>query len=202
MAKKTEKWMQEAVDPKKKGDLHKKLNIPQDKKIPTALLKKKKKQLQEKAKGDKKLNKADKEMLGQIQFALNVRKSELVRDLIKAASEFSASGFYAQAAELDKIAFDVQAGAEDGKSDATKVFDELKERCEIIQEILHNREELEEMMAKLLSESPDALGQMRELVHETAPKMLNGTGAVKRIKDEINIGLGDINLGDEPEEVH
>ena len=71
-----EKWMQKAVNPKEKGELHEKLNVPKDETIPTSLLEKKKKQLQEKGEGDKKLSPADRETLSQIQFALNARKSK------------------------------------------------------------------------------------------------------------------------------
>lgn len=75
-AKSSKKWMQKAVNPKEKGELHRKLNIAEDKEIPTALLEKKKKQLQEKGKGDKKMSKEDRETLSQIVFALNARKSK------------------------------------------------------------------------------------------------------------------------------
>lgn len=69
------KWMQKAVNPKEKGELHRKLNIPEDEKIPTSVLEEKKKKLQEKGKGDKKLLKSERETLQQIQFALNARKA-------------------------------------------------------------------------------------------------------------------------------
>ena len=107
MAKaKSEKWMQKAVNPKEKGELHKKLKVPADEKIPTALLKKKKKELQEKAKGDKKLTKAERELLGQVQFALNARKmtkAALLSELVKIASELDATGKPAIADQVDAL---------------------------------------------------------------------------------------------------
>ena len=102
-AKKIEKWMQKAVNPKEKGELHKKLDVPADKKIPTSLLKKKKKELQARAEGDKKLTKAERELLGQIQFALNARKAELLVDLTKTANALDESGLRAAADDIDGI---------------------------------------------------------------------------------------------------
>ena len=99
--KKDKKWMQKAVNPKEKGELHKKLKVPTDEKIPTALLKKKKKELQNKAKGDRKLSKTDKELLGQIQFALNARKAKLLSDMIKIAGQLDAMGLYTEADGVD-----------------------------------------------------------------------------------------------------
>ena len=107
MAKgKDNKWMQGAVSLEEKGELHKKLKIPQDKKIPTSLLKKKKKELQQKAEGDKKLTKAERELLGQIQFALNARqsrKASLLGELVKIASELDSAGQRAAADQVDAI---------------------------------------------------------------------------------------------------
>lgn len=71
-----EKWMQKAVDPKKKGELHTKLGIPQDETIPMSTLTAKKKELQKKGEGDKKLSAADKETLSQIQFAINAKRAK------------------------------------------------------------------------------------------------------------------------------
>jgi len=101
--KKKNKWMQGAVNLEEKGELHKKLKVPADKKIPTALLKKKKKELQERAKGDKKLTKAEREMLGQIQFALNARKADLLANLVKVANELDAAGLGTEADAVDGV---------------------------------------------------------------------------------------------------
>lgn len=102
-AKKKSKWMQGAVNLEEKGELHKKLKVPTDKKIPTALLKKKKKELQERAEGDKKLTKAERELLGQIQFALNARKADLLANLVKVANELDAAGLSVEASEVDAV---------------------------------------------------------------------------------------------------
>ena len=101
--KKKNKWMQGAVNLEEKGELHKKLKVPADKKIPTALLKKKKKELQERAKGDKKLTKAERELLGQIQFALNARKADLLASLVKVANELDAAGLDNEADAVDGV---------------------------------------------------------------------------------------------------
>lgn len=73
---KDKKWMQKAVNPKEKGELRKKLNVPEGETIPMSLLQSKKKELQEKSKGDKRLTESERELLGQIQFAINARKSK------------------------------------------------------------------------------------------------------------------------------
>jgi hypothetical protein len=59
------------------------MKAPKGKDIPVSKLKSEKKRLQEKGKGDKKMTKADREKLQQIQFALNARKkkSNLMLDL-------------------------------------------------------------------------------------------------------------------------
>lgn len=75
-AKSKKNWMQDAVNPKEKGELRKKMKAKPGESIPDSKLKSEKKKLQEKAKGDKKLSKADRERLSQIQFALNARKSK------------------------------------------------------------------------------------------------------------------------------
>lgn len=69
-----EKWMQKATNPKEKGELHRKLNIPEDQEIPTEKLEAAKRRIQNKSKGDKKLSESDRELLSQIQFALNARR--------------------------------------------------------------------------------------------------------------------------------
>jgi hypothetical protein len=71
-----EKWMQKAVNPKEKGELREKMKTPKGEKIPISELEAKKKRLQEKGKGDKKLSEKDRETLSQIQFALNARRSK------------------------------------------------------------------------------------------------------------------------------
>lgn len=122
MTGKNKKWMQKAVNPKEKGELHKKLKVPADKKIPTALLKKKKKQLQDRAKGDKKLTKAERELLGQVIFALNARKAELATVLAKTANMMDAGGFHRTADQLDAI---LQNFAEDESSNDTDASDDV-----------------------------------------------------------------------------
>lgn len=67
----SEKWIPKDIE---KGALHKDLGIPEDEKIPTGLLKKKKAELQKKGEGDKKLSAKDLKTLQRINFALNVRK--------------------------------------------------------------------------------------------------------------------------------
>lgn len=73
---KKEKWMQKAVNPKEKGELHRKLNVPENQEIPVSKLHAKKKELQAKGEGDKTLSESDRETLSQIQFALNARKTK------------------------------------------------------------------------------------------------------------------------------
>jgi len=70
------KWMQGATNPKEKGELSKKLGIPEKDNIPMSLLLKKKKALQAKGEGDKKLSKSDRETLDQIIFAINSKNSK------------------------------------------------------------------------------------------------------------------------------
>lgn len=74
--KEEKKWMQKATDPAKKGALSKKLGIPEDEDIPMETLEKKKKELEKKAEGDKKLTKAERETLGQVQFAINAKRAK------------------------------------------------------------------------------------------------------------------------------
>lgn len=104
---KKKKWMQEAVNPKEKGELHRKMGIPEDEEIPTEKLEKKKKQLQEKGKGDKKLSDADRETLSQIQFALNARKSKkksnVLVELQKIADSLDQEGFDKLASDIDTV---------------------------------------------------------------------------------------------------
>ena len=57
-----------------KGALHKKLNIPEDEKIPVSVLNDKIKELKEKAEGDKKLTDDQRKFLQQLIFAKNARK--------------------------------------------------------------------------------------------------------------------------------
>lgn len=71
-----EKWMQKAVNPKEKGELHRKLNVPEGEEISTEKLEAKKREIQGKSEGDKTLSESDRETLSQIQFALNARKSK------------------------------------------------------------------------------------------------------------------------------
>lgn len=64
------KWIPKDI---KKGALHRSLGIPQDEKIPTKLLLKKKKELQEKAK-TRKLSQRELRLLRRIGLALTFRK--------------------------------------------------------------------------------------------------------------------------------
>jgi len=66
-----EKWIQKTK--MHKGDLHKKLGIPEDETIPVSKLKSLKKELQGKAKGDKKLSASDLKLLKQVNMALNLK---------------------------------------------------------------------------------------------------------------------------------
>ena len=117
--KKSEEWMRKAVNPKDKGELHKKLDVPADEKIPTSLLKKKKKELQARAEGDKKLTKAERELLGQIQFALNARKAELLADLTKTANALDESGLRVAADHIDGVLHSIVETEEFLKNAAT-----------------------------------------------------------------------------------
>ena len=66
-----EKWIQKTK--MNKGDLHKKLGVPEGDKIPVAKLKSLKKELQGKAEGDKKLSASDSKLLKQVNLALNLK---------------------------------------------------------------------------------------------------------------------------------
>jgi ElaB/YqjD/DUF883 family membrane-anchored ribosome-binding protein len=68
---KKEKWIQKTD--MKKGALHKKLNVPQDEKIPQSKLKALKKELMKKAEGDKKLSAPDSTLLKQVNLALTLK---------------------------------------------------------------------------------------------------------------------------------
>lgn len=70
-AKSEKKWIQKTD--MKKGALHKKLNVPEDEKIPQSKLKSLKKELMDKAKGDKKLSAADSILLKQVNLALTLK---------------------------------------------------------------------------------------------------------------------------------
>ena len=69
-AKSDKKWIQKTDI--KKGALHKKLNVPEDKKIPKTLLNKLKKELIAQGEGDKKLSAADSKLLKQVNMALTL----------------------------------------------------------------------------------------------------------------------------------
>jgi len=77
-----EKWIQKTK--MHKGELHKKLGIPEGDKIPVAKLKSLKKELQGKAEGDKKLSASDSKLLKQVNLALNLKS-------IKESSTFTLS---------------------------------------------------------------------------------------------------------------
>jgi len=66
-----EKWIQKTD--MKKGSLHKKLNIPEDEKIPESKLKALKKELMKKGEGDKKLSASDSKLLKQVNLALTLK---------------------------------------------------------------------------------------------------------------------------------
>jgi len=70
-AKEEKKWIQKTD--MKKGALHKKLDVPQDEKIPQAKLKSLKKELMKKAEGDKKLSASDSKLLKQVNLALTLK---------------------------------------------------------------------------------------------------------------------------------
>lgn len=69
--KEEKKWIQKTD--MKKGALHKKLNVPEDEKIPQEKLKSLKKKLMDKAKGDKKLSKEDSKLLKQVNLAQTLK---------------------------------------------------------------------------------------------------------------------------------
>lgn len=69
--KKEKKWIQKTD--MKKGALHKKLNVPEDEKIPQSKLKSLKKELTKKAEGDKKLSASDSKLLKQVNLALTLK---------------------------------------------------------------------------------------------------------------------------------
>lgn len=69
--KNEKKWIQKTD--MKKGALHKKLNVPEDKKIPKSLLNKLKKELMAKGEGDKKLSASDSKLLKQVNLALTLK---------------------------------------------------------------------------------------------------------------------------------
>ena len=66
-----EKWIQKTK--MHKGELHKKLGVPEGETIPVSKLKSLKKELQGKAKGDKKLSVSDSKLLKQVNLALNLK---------------------------------------------------------------------------------------------------------------------------------
>ncbi len=65
------KWIQKTG--MRKGELHKKLDVPEDEKIPVSKLKKLKHQLMDKSKGDAKLSKSDSTLLKQVNLALTLK---------------------------------------------------------------------------------------------------------------------------------
>jgi hypothetical protein len=79
-AKSEKKWIQKTD--MKKGALHKKLNVPEDKKIPKSLLNKLKKELMAKSKGDKKLSDADSKLLKQVNLALTLKTVKENRNIL------------------------------------------------------------------------------------------------------------------------
>jgi hypothetical protein len=79
-AKKEKKWIQKTD--MKKGALHKKLNVPEDKKIPKTLLNKLKKELMAKGEGDKKLSKSDSTLLKQVNLALTLKTVKENRNVL------------------------------------------------------------------------------------------------------------------------
>ena len=79
-AKSDKKWIQKTD--MKKGALHKKLNVPEDKKIPKSLLNKLKKELMAKGEGDKKLSAADSKLLKQVNLALTLKTVKENRNIL------------------------------------------------------------------------------------------------------------------------
>ena len=79
-AKSDKKWIQKTD--MKKGALHKKLNVPEDKKIPKTLLNKLKKELMAKGEGDKKLSAADSKLLKQVNLALTLKSVKENRNIL------------------------------------------------------------------------------------------------------------------------
>lgn len=85
--KEEKKWIQKTE--MKKGGLHKKLNVPEDEKIPQAMLKSLKKELMKRAEGDKKLNSSDSKLLKQVNLALTLKdiKKESINSNLKLTEE-------------------------------------------------------------------------------------------------------------------
>jgi len=79
--KKEKKWIQKTG--MKKGALHKKLNVPEDEKIPQSKLKSLKAELTKKAKGDKKLSDADSKLLKQVNLALTLKGLKENKSVLK-----------------------------------------------------------------------------------------------------------------------
>ena len=71
MKEEGDKWIQDTK--MKKGALHKKLGVPEGDKIPQSKLKALKKELMDKAKGDKKLSASDSKLLKQVNLALTLK---------------------------------------------------------------------------------------------------------------------------------
>jgi len=76
-----EKWIQKTK--MKKGELHKKLGIPEGDKIPQSKLKSLKKELQKKAEGDKKLSVSDAKLLKQVNLALTLKDIKEEKNSLK-----------------------------------------------------------------------------------------------------------------------
>jgi hypothetical protein len=76
-----EKWIQKTK--MKKGELHKKLGIPEGDKIPQSKLKSLKKELQKKAEGDKKLSVTDAKLLKQVNLALTLKDIKEEKNSLK-----------------------------------------------------------------------------------------------------------------------
>jgi len=68
-----EDWMAKAFDPKKKGDLHRAMGVPEDENIPVGRLRKKAAALSKDAEGDKTLSPKDLKLSRQINLALTAR---------------------------------------------------------------------------------------------------------------------------------
>ena len=106
IAKKKDKWMQKAVPKKNKGLLHKRLNIPEDKEIPSSLIQSKLSALRKKKKP---LSESDSKFMKQLNFALNAKKvskkkkADVVQYLVKAANTLDKMGLYAEAEFTDEV---------------------------------------------------------------------------------------------------
>lgn len=111
-----EKWIQKTK--MHKGALHKKLNVPEDEKIPVSKLKSLKKDLQGKSEGDKKLSASDSKLLKQVNLALNLKSIKESSNLTLTEDELIDM--------IEKIVVEQKAKKEEAK-ESNKIVQKLKD---------------------------------------------------------------------------